>query len=93
MTVCKQRIGNNITPQNIRKALLANTNQQGDNDSMARVLNSFGAIDHAAQIVSTPKLDDKSGGMDRFQSQVDEWLKSDVLESFPEGSVCESLDG
>jgi len=82
-----------MTPQNIHKALLANTNQQGNNDSMARVLNSCGAIDHAAQIVSVPTLDDNSGDMDHFQSQVDEWLKSDVLESFPEGSVCELLDG
>jgi len=82
-----------MTPKNIHKALLANTNQQGNNDSMARVLNSCGAIDHAAQIVSVPTLDDNSGDMDHFQSQVDEWLKSDVLESFPEGSVCELLDG
>ena len=73
----KHQDENNMTPQNIHKALLANTNQQGNNDSMARVLNSCGAIDHAAQIVSVPTLDDNSGDMDHFQSQVDEWLKSD----------------
>ena len=85
----------NITPINIHKALLANTNhQQGNNNSMARILNSAGAIDHAAQIISVPKLNNGSsgGGMDRFQSQVDEWLTSNVLEKFPEGSVCELIN-
>ncbi len=82
----------NMTPKNIYKALLANTNQLGDKNSMARVLNSAGAIDHAAQIISVPKLESGSGDMDRFQGQVDEWLKSNVLETFPEGSVCELLE-
>ena len=79
----------NTTPKNIYKALLANTNQS-NNDSMARVLNSCGAIDHAAQIISVPNVDNNN--MDQFQKQIDNWVQNDVLESFPKGSVCELLD-
>ncbi len=89
------------TPSNILKAIYSSNNSSsGDNgggDSMARILNSMGPIDHAAQIISIPKLNDDDGGnnddgMEEFQKQVEQWLASDVLESFPTNSVCELLD-
>jgi hypothetical protein len=88
------------TPENIQKALRANDNlaDQQSNNNRARVLNSMGPIDHAAQIISVPKLSNEKscsagdGGMGQFQKQIEEWLEGGVLESFPEGSVCELLN-
>lgn len=90
------------TPSNILKAIYSSSSSSSGNggggggDSMARILNSMGPIDHAAQIISVPKLndgDDDNDGMEEFQKQVEQWLASDVLESFPTGSVCELLGG
>ena len=80
------------TPSNILKAIYSSNSSSGGN-SMARILNSMGPIDHAAQIISVPKLNDNDDGMEEFQKQVEQWLASDVLESFPAGSVVELLDG
>jgi len=44
----------------------------------------FGPVDHAAQILS-------SNNIPNFELQLEKWLDEGVVESFPEGSVCELL--
>jgi len=44
----------------------------------------FGPVDHAAQILS-------SNNIPNFELQLEKWLEEGVVESFPEGSVCELL--
>ena len=66
-------------PSNIQKALDENSN----------IANSMGPVDHAAQILSIPNV--KGTSFDDFEQQLQQWLKEGIVESFPEGSVCEMI--
>ena len=63
-----------VTPENIQKAITNN----GDN------IANYGPVDHAAQILSS-----NNNKFDSFQEQLENWLEEGVVETFPEGSVCE----
>lgn len=56
--------------------------------SKTQILDS-GVVDHAAQIVSIPK----GKGFEAFESQVRQWEADGVLKKFPDGSVCDVVDG
>ncbi|KAL3783985.1 hypothetical protein HJC23_013365 [Cyclotella cryptica] len=62
--------------------------------SRDRILTAMGPVDHAAQILSIPaeipSLVDANDA-ECFQHQLNTWLQDQVIESFPEGSVCELL--
>ncbi|KAL7487103.1 hypothetical protein ACHAW6_012713 [Cyclotella cf. meneghiniana] len=65
--------------------------------SRDRILTTMGPVDHAAQILSIPdnipSLVDESDEA-CFQRQIIKWTQDQVIDTFPEGSVCElsSLD-
>lgn len=74
-----------VVPDNIQKALNGAV-LSNENSSRDRIVNGMGPVDHAAQILSVPSSIDSS-----FHVQLEQWLKEGVVESFPEGSVCELL--
>ena len=50
----------------------------------------MGPVDHAAQILSVPvSPSSSSSSFEEFRSQLQQWLEAEVVERFPEGSVCE----
>lgn len=62
------------------------------NNSNDRIITNLGPVDHAAQVLNIPSnvfTDD--GDSNEFQSQLQKWLDEGVVETFPEGSVCELL--
>ena len=56
--------------------------------SKSQILDSI-VIDHAAQILTTPK----GKGFEAFENQVRRWEADGVLKKFPTGSVCDIVDG
>ena len=65
----------------------------GDQDtkggaSKTQILDS-GVVDHAAQIVTIPQ----GKGFAAYASQVRQWEADGVLKKFPDGSVCDIVDG
>lgn len=74
--------------RNIVRMLQRSSSQSTSRD---RIL-GMGPVDHAAQILSIPSsiasLRDET--IDRcFHRQVQEWLESEVIRAYPDGSVCE----
>ena len=75
-----------------------NSNNNNDNDGSQIIpeniqkaiyngddIAKLGPVDHAAQILS-------SNNIPNFEIQLEKWLEEGVVESFPEGSVCELLN-
>ena len=59
-----------------------------DGASKTQILDSI-VIDHAAQILTIPK----GKGFEAFEEQVRRWEADGVLKKFPDGSVCDIVDG
>ena len=59
-----------------------------DGASKSQILDSI-VIDHAAQILTIPK----GKGFEAFEEQVRQWEADGVLKKFPDGSVCDIVDG
>ena len=69
-------------PVNIQRAI----------SSPDHIVAGMGPVDHAAQILSvpvSPSSSSSSSSFEEFRSQLQQWLEAEVVERFPEGSVCE----
>lgn len=64
-------------PMNIQRAI----------SSPDQIVTGMGPVDHAAQILTVPAS--PSSSFKEFRSQLQQWLEAEVVERFPEGSVCE----
>jgi len=64
-------------PMNIQRAISSND----------EIVIGMGPVDHSAQILSIPS--NAKASFDEFQLQLKHWHAEGVIETFPEGSVCE----